>query len=99
MVGASGAIAGVLGTYFVLHPKANVRVLLCIVVFVRFINLPAVVVLGLWFLVQFVSIAMSPAGDGRVAFRAHAAGFLAGMVPIPQFTIRTRTLPGRHYSA
>src|SRR5260221_8508164 len=48
VVGASGAIAGVPGAYFVLHPKANGRVLLCIVVFVRFINLPAVDALRLW---------------------------------------------------
>jgi membrane associated rhomboid family serine protease len=98
MVGASGAIAGVLGAYFVLHPKANVRVLLCIVVFVRFINLPAVVVLGLWFLVQFVSIAMAPAGDGGVAFWAHAAGFLTGMVLIPLFKDRDVPLFGGPYS-
>ncbi len=99
MVGASGAIAGVLGAYFVLHPKANVRVLLCIVIFVRFINVPAVVVLGLWFLVQFVNIAMAPAADGGVAFWAHAAGFLTGMVLIPLFKDRDVPLFGGPYSA
>jgi membrane associated rhomboid family serine protease len=98
MIGASGAIAGVLGAYFLLHPKANVRVLLCIVIFVRFINLPAVVVLGLWFLVQFVSIAMAPAADGGVAFWAHAAGFLTGMVLIPLFKDRDVPLFGGPYS-
>jgi membrane associated rhomboid family serine protease len=98
MIGASGAIAGVLGAYFMLHSKANVRVLLCIVIFVRFVNLPAVVVLGLWFLVQFVSIAMAPAADGGVAFWAHAAGFLTGMVLIPLFKDRDVPLFGGPYS-
>ena len=94
MIGASGAIAGVLGAYFLLHPKANVRVLLYIIVFIRFINLPAVVVLGLWFFVQFISIAMEPAADGGVAFWAHAAGFLTGMVLIPFFKDRDVPLFG-----
>ncbi len=98
MIGASGAIAGVLGAYFLLQPKANVRVLLYIIVFVRFINLPAVVVLGLWFLVQFISIAMEPAADAGVAFWAHAAGFLTGMVLIPLFKDRDVPLFGGPYS-
>jgi membrane associated rhomboid family serine protease len=91
MIGASGAIAGVLGAYFVLHPRANVRVLLILVVFIRVINVPAVIVLGLWFLVQFVSIATTPSAGGDVAFWAHAAGFLAGIVLIPFF--RDRDVP------
>src|SRR6266851_4905550 len=98
MIGASGAIAGVLGAYFLLHPRANVRVLLVLVIFVRFINLPAVVVLGLWFLVQFFSIAATPAGDDGVAFWAHAAGFLAGIALIPLFKDRDVPLFGGPYS-
>jgi membrane associated rhomboid family serine protease len=99
MLGASGAIAGVLGAYFLLHPRANVRVLLVLFVFVRFINMPAVVVLGLWFLVQFISIAATPAGEGDVAVWAHAAGFLAGIVLIPLFKDREVPLFGGPYSA
>jgi membrane associated rhomboid family serine protease len=99
MIGASGAIAGVLGAYFLLHPRANVRVLLVLFVFVRFINMPAVVVLGLWFLVQFISIAATPAGEGDVAVWAHAAGFLAGIVLIPLFKDREVPLFGGPYSA
>src|SRR5260221_6088532 len=64
MIGASCAIAGVLGAYFVLHPKANVRVLLCIVIFVRFVNLPAVFGLAVWVLVHFVRARTSPARAG-----------------------------------
>jgi membrane associated rhomboid family serine protease len=85
MIGASGAIAGVLGAYFLLHPRANVRVLLVLFIFVRFVSMPAVVVLGFWFLVQFLSIAVAPAADDGVAVWAHAGGFLAGIVLIPFF--------------
>ena len=99
MIGASGAIAGVLGAYFLLHPRANVRVLLVLFIFVRFINMPAVVVLGLWFLVQFVSIAAAPAADGGVAVWAHAGGFLAGIALIPFFKDRDVPLFGGPYSA
>jgi membrane associated rhomboid family serine protease len=99
MIGASGAIAGVLGAYFLLHPRANVRVLLVFFIIVRFINVPAVVVLGLWFLVQFFSLAAAPAAEGGVAFWAHAGGFLAGIVLIPLFKDRDVPLFGGPYSA
>src|SRR5205085_7262073 len=98
MVGASGAIAGVLGAYVLLHPRANVRVLLVLFIFVRFINLPAAIVLGLWFLIQFLSIAAAPSAEGGVAFWAHAAGFLAGVVLIPLFKDREVPLFGGPYS-
>jgi membrane associated rhomboid family serine protease len=98
MVGASGAIAGVLGAYFLLHPRANVRVLLVLFIFVRFINMPAMVVLGLWFLLQFLSIAATPAAEGDVAFWAHAGGFIAGIVLIPLFKDRDVPLFGGPYS-
>jgi membrane associated rhomboid family serine protease len=99
MIGASGAIAGVLGAYFLLHPRANVRVLLVFFVIVRFINMPAVVVLGLWFLVQFFSIAATPAEGDNVAFWAHAGGFIAGIVLVPLFKDREVPLFGGPYSA
>lgn len=94
MIGASGAIAGVLGAYVVLRPGANVTVLLVIVIFVRFIQLPAVLVLGLWFLIQFVSGAMTPTDEGGVAFWAHTAGFITGMALIPFFKDRDVPLFG-----
>jgi membrane associated rhomboid family serine protease len=85
MIGASGAIAGVLGAYIVLHPHANVRVLIWILVFIRLIWVPAGLVLGLWFLMQIVSGAFSTGEEGGVAFWAHAGGFVAGVILVPLF--------------
>jgi membrane associated rhomboid family serine protease len=91
MVGASGAIAGVLGAYLILHPRANVRVFLWIIIFVRLINVPAFIVLGGWFLMQFISGASAPVDEGGVAFLAHIGGFVAGAALIPLF--RERGVP------
>jgi membrane associated rhomboid family serine protease len=77
MIGASGAIAGVLGAYFLLYPRGNVVVFFWLLIFVRLITVPAIVLLGLWFLLQLVSAAAS--GEPGVAFWAHVGGFLAGM--------------------
>jgi membrane associated rhomboid family serine protease len=79
MIGASGAIAGVLGAYLVLYPRGNVTVLIWVLFFVRLFAVPAVVVLGLWFLVQLASALATPAGEAGIAFWAHVAGFLAGI--------------------
>jgi membrane associated rhomboid family serine protease len=78
MIGASGAVSGVLGAYLVLHPKAHVHTLLFLGFFVRVITLPAMAVLGIWFVLQLVSATMAPAGGGGVAFLAHIGGFIAG---------------------
>jgi len=94
-VGASGAIAGVLGAYFVLYPRA--RVLTWFFVFVLY--LPAWIVLGEWFALQFLSgaAALSMAHVGRdvggVAFWAHVGGFVAGVVMIKLFPERRRRYP------
>ena len=85
MIGASGAIAGVLGAYLVLHPRANVRVLFIFGLFVRVVAVPAALVLGLWFVMQIASGAMSASGSGGIAFWAHVGGFVAGMVLVPLF--------------
>jgi membrane associated rhomboid family serine protease len=85
MVGASGAISGVLGAYVLLHPHATVRVLIFIGVFATIANVPALIVLGLWFLTQIASAAFSQAGGPGVAFWAHVGGFVAGMVLVPVF--------------
>jgi len=83
-IGASGAIAGVLGAYIVLFPKARVTTLIPIFVFITIRELPAVLVLGLWFVLQFfvgvASIGASPDATGGVAVFAHIGGFVAGMV-------------------
>lgn len=91
MVGASGAIAGVLGAYLLLHPKANVKVFLWIIIIFRIINVPAMVVLGGWFVMQFISGASAPIDQGGVAFLAHIGGFVAGSVLILVF--RQRGVP------
>jgi membrane associated rhomboid family serine protease len=95
MVGASGAIAGVLGAYFLLYPRA--RVLTWFFVFVMY--LPAWIVLGEWFVLQFFNgaavLSMTPVGKdvGGVAFWAHVGGFVAGMVMIKLFPERARRYP------
>jgi membrane associated rhomboid family serine protease len=85
MVGASGAIAGVLGAYLVLYPRANVRVLMILFVFIRIINVPAVLVLGAWFMLQLISAELASANAGGVAFWAHVGGFLCGILLLPIF--------------
>lgn len=91
MIGASGAIAGTLGAYLVLHPRANVVVFVWIFIFVRLIAVPAVFVLGLWFLLQLLSALASTGGGPGVAFWAHVGGFVLGMALVPLF--RRRGVP------
>jgi len=98
-VGASGAIAGVLGAYFLLFPRARVVTLLPLFVIFTVVEIPAVVFLGLWFLMQFLSGAVSlgrAAATGGVAWWAHVGGFVAGVVFLKAFTFRAR---GRRYTA
>jgi membrane associated rhomboid family serine protease len=86
-LGASGAIAAVLGGYAVLYPRARVLTLIFIIIFVTVIELPALVVLGLWFLLQIAS-ASAQHGDisgGGVAYYAHIGGFLFGVLLIRLF--------------
>ena len=85
MVGASGAISGVLGAYLLLHPHATVRTAIFFGLFVTTMYLPALIVLGLWFLMQLVSAFFSSAGQPGVAFWAHVGGFVAGMALVPFF--------------
>lgn len=88
MVGASGAISGVLGAYVLLHPRATVRTVIFLGVFVTMVHLPALIVLGLWFLMQLASAAFSNSGEAGVAFWAHVGGFVAGMALVPLFKLR-----------
>ena len=86
MVGASGAISGVLGAYLLLYPHARVLVLIPFGFFSQMIYVPAGIVLGLWFLLQLLSGGMSVGQQGGgVAFFAHIGGFVAGMALIPFF--------------
>lgn len=77
MVGASGAIAGVLGAYFMLFPRAQVQTLVILPLFISMARLPAVLFLGFWFLFQVLSSGLS-AGAG-IAWFAHIGGFVAGV--------------------
>jgi membrane associated rhomboid family serine protease len=93
-VGASGAIAGVMGAYFVLFPSARVLTLVPFL-FVFFLWLPAWIVLGYWFVVQFLSgaatsIAYSSQTGGGIAFWAHVGGFVAGIAMIKLFPSQRR---------
>jgi membrane associated rhomboid family serine protease len=82
MIGASGAIAGVLGAYFVLYPAARVLTL----VFIWIIPVPAFIVLGLWFVGQVMNIGIG----GGVAWFAHVGGFLIGIALVKVFMRRRR---------
>jgi membrane associated rhomboid family serine protease len=94
-VGASGAIAGVMGAYLILFPSARVLTLLPLIVFFTFVQIPAWLILGYWFVVQFLSgtatsIAYSSQTGGGIAFWAHVGGFIAGIVLIKFFPRRPR---------
>ncbi len=80
MVGASGAIAGVMGAYVLLFPRARVDVVFTIAIFFRIIAVPAWVTLGVWFGLQIFSAAVTPAEIGGIAYWAHAGGFVAGLL-------------------
>jgi membrane associated rhomboid family serine protease len=87
-LGASGAIAAVLGAYALLYPRARVLTLVIIIFFVTIIRLPALIVLGLWFLLQlleFSSTQPTADGGGGVAYLAHIGGFLFGLAAIRLF--------------
>ena len=91
-VGASGAIAGVLGGYLLLYPRARVDILLFFVVFIRVIPVPAWVMLGVWFLLQLVNSAGIDPGAGGVAYWAHVGGFAVGfLLTVPWWLRRGAT--------
>lgn len=93
-VGASGAIAGVMGAYLVLFPSARVLTLVPLFILITFINLPAWLVLGYWFVVQFLSGAatsiVNAQQGGGIAFWAHVGGFITGIALIKMFPTRPR---------
>ena len=79
LIGASGGIAGILGAYIMLYPKATIRVFMWIIIFVRLINVPAWLVLGFWIGGQFLAVPEALNSQGGVAYFAHIGGFIAGM--------------------
>ncbi|HEY6393775.1 MAG TPA: rhomboid family intramembrane serine protease [Candidatus Binataceae bacterium] len=89
VIGASGAIAGVLGAYFVFHPRGRILTILPLLIFVQFIEIPAVIYLMLWFALQLYSGIAEGSGaamTGGVAWWAHVGGFLFGMALGPLLT-------------
>ncbi len=91
-IGASGAVAGVLGAYVFLFPTARVRTLLILFVFVQVVSIPAVILLGYWVLIQVLS-GITELGSGRtsgIAWFAHIGGFVAGFVLITMMKKRRR---------
>jgi membrane associated rhomboid family serine protease len=95
-IGASGAIAGVLGAYALLFPRARVLTLIFIVFFVTLVEIPALILLAIWFILQFVpalgQVAVSSGGDQGVAYFAHVGGFVFGLAVA---AIMLRTMRGR----
>jgi membrane associated rhomboid family serine protease len=94
-IGASGAIAGVMGGYFVLYPQSRVLTIVTLVIFWEIIEVPAYVLLGFWFVMQLfsagtIAVTASSHGSGGVAFAAHVAGFLVGVGGV--FVFRKRDL-------
>lgn len=106
MIGASGAISGVLGAYWVLYPQARVITLIPIFFIPHFVEIPAVFFLGLWFVMEFFSGFFSLSGataddatgaaTGGVAFWAHIGGFVFGIL-VAQFFVKTMTTERRRY--
>ena len=99
MIGASGAISGVLGAYLILHPFARVHTLIFIFFFIRVIELPAIIVLTFWFLAQIVNSLAAGPGEAGVAWHAHIGGFITGFVLIRFFQKTSRRGQGRYWWA
>ena len=94
-IGASGAIAGVMGAYFVLYPHSRVLTLIPFIIYFDIVELPAIFLLGFWFLMQLfsagaIAVTSSTQGGG-VAFMAHVAGFIAGLIGV--FIFKKREPP------
>jgi len=101
-IGASGAVAGVLGGYALLHPRAQVLTLVFIIFFVTIVEIPAMIMLGIWFVLQFVPAVADVAtpdvgGEGGVAYLAHVGGFVFGLAAIKLFASRRQEPPSSQY--
>jgi membrane associated rhomboid family serine protease len=95
-VGASGAVAGVMGAYLVLYPRSRVLTLVPLIIVFDIIEVPAILLLGLWFMLQVLSATIEAGADpasGGVAFVAHVAGFVMGVLGV--FVFRNRHLARR----
>jgi membrane associated rhomboid family serine protease len=99
-LGASGAIAAVLGGYIVLYPRARVLTLIFIILFFTVIELPALVVLGIWFVEQAVfgatNLTNPTGGGGGVAYFAHIGGFIFGLLTVRLLATKHKEVPPRY---
>jgi len=93
-IGASGAIAGVMGAYMILYPKSRILTLIPIFLFFPIVEIPAVFFLGIWFIFQFLSAASS-VGQGGIAWWAHIGGFVFGIIFLRLFLLFSESLFGR----
>lgn len=84
-IGASGAVAGVMGAYFLLHPRSKILTLFIIIIIPWILEIPAFIFLGIWFLMQLINTSASFGVGGNIAWWAHIGGFLGGMVLIKLF--------------
>jgi len=100
-IGASGAIAGVLGAYLLLFPRAQVTTLIPIFFFITIREIPAFIILGLWFVLQlFVGVASLGVAEGNaggVAYFAHIGGFVFGLLAIKAFAQRVKQAPSARF--
>jgi hypothetical protein len=90
ILGASGAIAGVLGAYLLLYPRARILTIIPLVILFPVIEVPAYLFLGFWFVLQFIQASLSSGAEeagGGVAWWAHAGGFVAGVALLPLFLL------------
>jgi membrane associated rhomboid family serine protease len=90
-IGASGAIAGVMGAYILLYPRSKILTLIPIIIIPYFVEIPAVIFLGIWFIFQFLGAASYSAEAGGIAWWAHVAGFVAGMALLKLFLVLPET--------
>ncbi len=92
MIGASGAVAGILGAYLLLFPYAKVHTLIILLFFVRIVRLPALFVIGFWIVIQFINgiVSKGEAAQGGVAWFAHIGGFIFGVLLIKVFMMSRR---------
>ncbi|OGW56721.1 MAG: rhomboid family intramembrane serine protease, partial [Nitrospirae bacterium RIFCSPHIGHO2_02_FULL_42_12] len=90
MVGASGAVSGVLGAYIILFPRAKVLTLVPFGFYMQMIKVPAIFVLGFWIVIQIINGMLSGGTRGGVAWFAHIGGFIAGMALISLFKNRKK---------
>ncbi len=92
MIGASGAVSGILGAYLLLFPRAKVHTLIFFGFFIKVVRLPAVFVIGFWIIIQFVNgmVAKGVPSQGGIAWFAHIGGFVVGLLTVKLFLLKRK---------